>query len=84
MSGGAFERRPPGGDDAQALTARQRQVLRLMARGKTTKEIAALMGVSVKTVETHRARMAQSLGLYGVNALLRYAIRAGYEQGDVH
>lgn len=84
VSGGAFERRPPGGDDAQTLTARQRQVLRLMARGKTTKEIAALMGVSVKTVETHRARMAQSLGLYGVNALLRYAIRAGYEQGDVH
>lgn len=84
VSGAAFERAPRRGEDPDALTARQRQVLRLMARGKSTKEIAALMGVSVKTVETHRARMAQSLGLYGINALLRYAIRLGVEQGDVH
>ncbi|MDP3858414.1 MAG: response regulator transcription factor [Stagnimonas sp.] len=84
VSGAAFERGPRRGEESGVLTARQRQVLRLMARGKTTKEIAALMGVSVKTVETHRARMAQSLGLYGVNALLRYAIRLGFEQGDVN
>lgn len=65
------------------LTARQRQVLRLMARGKSTKEIAALMGVSVKTVETHRARLAAVLGLYGINALMRYAIKEGMDNGDL-
>lgn len=72
------------GGDARAehqaqLTPRQRQVLHLIARGKSTKEIAALMGISVKTVETHRARLMQSLGLYGINALMRHAIRADLE-----
>lgn len=72
------------GNDARAehqtqLTPRQRQVLHLIARGKSTKEIAALMGISVKTVETHRARLMQSLGLYGINALMRHAIRADLE-----
>jgi DNA-binding NarL/FixJ family response regulator len=65
--------------DGAALTVRQRQVLALMARGKSTKEIAALMGVSIKTVETHRARTMQSLGLHGVNALMRYALSSGLE-----
>ena len=54
-----------------------------MARGKSTKEIAALMGVSVKTVETHRARMASTLGLYGVNPLMRFAIKAGMDNGEL-
>lgn len=61
------------------LTPRQRQVLHLIARGKSTKEIGRLMGVSVKTVETHRARLMQSLGLHGTNALMRYAIRIGLD-----
>jgi DNA-binding NarL/FixJ family response regulator len=62
------------------LTPRQRQVLHLIARGKSTKEIAGLMGISVKTVETHRARLMQSLGLYGINALMRHAIRSDLDQ----
>ena len=62
------------------LTPRQRQVLHLIARGKSTKEIAVLMGISVKTVETHRARLMQSLGLYGINALMRHAIRTDLDQ----
>ncbi len=66
-------------EDNVDLTPRQRQVLQMIARGKSTKEIAGLMGVSIKTVETHRARLMQSLGLYGTNALMRYAIRIGLD-----
>lgn len=80
----AFDRRVRSRDEREGvLTQRQRQVLRLMARGKSTKEIAALMGVSVKTVETHRARLAAVLGLYGVNALMRFAIKAGMDNGEL-
>ncbi|WP_039748963.1 MULTISPECIES: response regulator [Solimonas] len=66
-------------EDAAVLTPRQRQVLQLIGRGKSTKEIAALMGISIKTVETHRARLMQALGLYGTNALMRHAIRSGLD-----
>lgn len=84
VAGAAFDRRIRARDEREGmLTARQRQVLRLMARGKSTKEIAALMGVSVKTVETHRARLASTLGLYGVNALMRFAIKAGIDAGEL-
>ena len=79
----AFERRGNAqrAEDNVALTPRQRQVLQLIARGKSTKEIAGLMGVSIKTVETHRARMMQALGLFGTNALMRFAIRQGLDSG---
>lgn len=84
VSAAAFDRRIRSRDEREGvLTPRQRQVLRLMARGKSTKEIAALMGVSVKTVETHRARLAAILGLYGVNALMRFAIKAGMDNGEI-
>jgi len=66
-------------EDAAILTHRQRQVLTLIGKGKSTKEIAALLGVSVKTVETHRARLMQTLGLYGTNALMRTALRWGLD-----
>ena len=66
-------------EDAATLTHRQRQVLTLIGKGKSTKEIAGLLGVSVKTVETHRARLMQSLGLYGTNALMRTALRWGLD-----
>lgn len=83
VSGSAFDRRVRARDEREGvLTLRQRQVLRLMARGKSTKEIAALMGVSVKTVETHRARLSKVLGLYGVNALMRFAIQSGMDGGE--
>jgi DNA-binding NarL/FixJ family response regulator len=61
----------------QALTARQREVLQLIAEGRTTKEIAHLLEVSVKTVETHRAQLMERLGIHDVAGLVRYAIRAG-------
>ncbi len=69
-------------EDSVTLPRRQQQVLQMIARGKSTKEIAQLMGISTKTVETHRARMMDALGLYGTNALMRYAIRTGLEGAE--
>ncbi len=63
-----------------SLSARERQVLQLIAEGKTTKDIAALIHVSAKTVETHRARLMQKLGIHEIAGLVRYAIRKGLVQ----
>jgi two-component system response regulator NreC len=59
------------------LTGRQRDVLRLVAEGKTTKEIAGLLGVSVKTADSHRTRLMEKLELHETAGLVRYAIRHG-------
>ncbi len=75
-------RRSARAEDSVTLPRRQQQVLQLIARGKSTKEIAQLMGISSKTVETHRARMMDALGLHGTNALMRYAIRTGLEGAE--
>lgn len=69
-----------GGDTV--LTRRQREVLRLIGRGKSTKEVAQLMGLSPKTVETHRARLMQALGLRGITALTHFAVRTGPQGSD--
>ena len=61
----------------QQLSPRQREILQCIAEGKTTKEIAFLLKVSGKTVETHRAQLMDRLGIYDVAGLVRYAIRAG-------
>ena len=60
------------------LTDRERQVLQLVAEGNTTKQIASLLGVSVKTAESHRTRMMQKLGIHETASLVRYAIRRGF------
>jgi DNA-binding NarL/FixJ family response regulator len=59
------------------LTPRQREILRLIAQGHTTKEIAQQLAISVKTVETHRAQLMERLDIYDVARLVRYAIRLG-------
>jgi DNA-binding NarL/FixJ family response regulator len=59
------------------LTVRQLQVLRLVVEGRTMKEIAARLGLSVKTVEAHRAQMTERLGIHDVPGLVRYAMRIG-------
>jgi two-component system, NarL family, response regulator NreC len=59
------------------LTSRQRQVLQLVAEGKTTKEVASLLGVSVKTAESHRASLMEKLSIHDTAGLVRYAIRIG-------
>jgi DNA-binding NarL/FixJ family response regulator len=59
------------------LTARQRQVLRLLVQGQTMKEIAYTLGVSIKTVEAHRAQLMDRLKIHDVPGLVRYAMRTG-------
>jgi RNA polymerase sigma factor (sigma-70 family) len=59
------------------LTPRLQQVLRLIADGQSTKEIAARLGISRKTVEFHRSRLTKHLGIHAVALLARYAVRAG-------
>jgi DNA-binding NarL/FixJ family response regulator len=66
----------PRGNDVP-LSARQREVLQLIAEGNSTKTIAAKLSVSVKTVESHRANVMQRLGIHDVPGLVRYAIRTG-------
>jgi DNA-binding NarL/FixJ family response regulator len=65
---------------ADPLTAREREVLQLIAEGKTTKDIAGLLGVSVKTVESHRTRLMEKLDIRQTAGLVRYAIRRGLIQ----
>jgi DNA-binding NarL/FixJ family response regulator len=62
------------------LTARERQVLQLIAEGKTTKETAAVLDVSVKTAETHRTNLMEKLDIHSTAGLVRYAIRRGLLQ----
>ena len=60
-----------------SLTPREREVLRLIAEGLSGKEIAATLGVSAKTIETHRSRIMEKLGIHKVSGLVRFAVRAG-------
>jgi len=66
-------RKPAAGVDG--LSPRQRQILNLLGQGRANKEIAAELAISVKTVETHRARMMEVLGLRRSGELLRYAMK---------
>lgn len=59
------------------LTSREKEVLQLMAEGRSTKEIAAVLHISVKTVETHRRQLMSKLQVHSVAELTRYAIREG-------
>lgn len=59
------------------LTTRERQVLQLIAEGKTTKEAARILEISTKTAESHRTRLMGKLGLHDTASLVRYAIREG-------
>ncbi len=61
----------------EQLTARQREILQLIAEGKNTKEIAGALDVSVKTVEAHRLQLMARLNIHNVPGLVRYAIRSG-------
>jgi DNA-binding NarL/FixJ family response regulator len=68
---------PAAAGPAEILTPRQREILQLVAEGKSTKEVAAALELSVKTVETHRAQIMDRLGIRDLAGLVRYAIRAG-------
>jgi DNA-binding NarL/FixJ family response regulator len=62
-------------DLAQRLTARQREVLQLIAEGRSAKEVAAVLTISTRTAEVHKARILEALGLQNTAELVRYAIR---------
>jgi len=75
--GDYLKRVPPEAGSPDLLTPRQREILRLIAEGKTSKHIARLLGTSVKTVESHRASLMERLDIHDVAGLVRYAIRHG-------
>ena len=59
------------------LTSREREVLQLLAEGKTNKEIAGVLNLSVYTVEAHRGRILEKLNLHSIGELVRFAVRSG-------
>lgn len=61
----------------EKLTPRQREILQMIAEGKTTKEIARILALSVRTVETHRLQLMNRLDIHDIAGLVRYAARAG-------
>lgn len=64
----------------EPLSLREREVLQLIAEGKTTKEAAVVLGISTKTAESHRARIMAKLNIHETASLVRYAIRRGLIQ----
>lgn len=62
------------------LSPRERQVLQLIAEGKTTKEVATALDISVKTAETYRTRIMEKLNIHETASLVRYAVRRGVVQ----
>ena len=65
---------------ADPLTPREKEVLQLIAEGKSTKDVASLLGISVKTAESHRTRLMQKLDIHETASLVRYAVRRGIVQ----
>ena len=70
-----YVRSVQGGDDVESLTPREREVLKLIAEGNTNQGIAKILGLSRKTVESHRANIMRKLEVHDVTDLVKYAIR---------
>jgi DNA-binding NarL/FixJ family response regulator len=66
-----------GKDLLKSLAPRQREVLQLIAEGKSTKEIASLLRVSVNTAKTHRQKLMEKLGVHEITGVVRYAVKLG-------
>jgi two-component system, NarL family, response regulator NreC len=64
-------------DPIDLLSSREREVLQMLAEGKTNKEIAAILNLSVYTVDAHRGRIMEKLNLHSINDLVRFAVRSG-------
>jgi len=69
--------RPPEPAGLKALSPRQREILKAVAGGRTTKQIAYDLGLSIKTIETHRAQIMERLNIHDVPGLVRFSIREG-------
>ncbi len=81
VSNGVVESYVASGDMREPyLRDRERQVLQLVAEGKTTKEVAAILGISVKTAESHRLKIMERLDIHDTAGLVRYAVREGLIQ----
>jgi DNA-binding NarL/FixJ family response regulator len=70
-----FLKSPLAAGEVSLLTDREREVVQLLAEGKVNKEVASALGISVKTVETHRATVMRKLGMNSIVELVHYAIR---------
>ncbi|HLK03483.1 MAG TPA: response regulator transcription factor [Candidatus Acidoferrum sp.] len=71
-------KRPPSAESDEARpTAREQEILRLLVTGKSNKEIGGLLGIAVRTVETHRAKIMLKLGVHSVAELIHYAMDKG-------
>lgn len=80
ISGMVFEQYIKGGNhpetkERDVLTPREREIVQLLAEGRSNKEVGTLLGISVKTVETHRAAVMRKLGFEAFSELVRYAVR---------
>ena len=82
LVGNMLHGKPPAENPLDELTPRQREILQLVAEGRTTKEIAGRLDLSIKTVETHRAQLMERLDIHDVAGLVKFAIRAGLTQAD--
>lgn len=80
VSGAVMEAYRTKSSSKDPLTLREKQVLQLIAEGKSTKIIATLLGISVKTAESHRTRLMQKLDIHETASLVRYAVRRGIVQ----
>ncbi|BDG07390.1 response regulator [Anaeromyxobacter paludicola] len=82
----AVEEASPGGaaagDPYEALTDREKQVLKLVAEGKSNKEVAELLGISVKTAMSHRERVMEKLDVHNRTELVRFALKRGVIRVD--
>lgn len=72
----------PRAEPIKALTPRMREIVQLIAEGRSTKEIAFLLNLSVKTIETHRMHLMARLNLHDVAGVVRYALRTGLISAD--
>lgn len=81
VSGGGAQE-GPAQQPGKALSPREREVLQLIAEGLSTKEIAAKLHLSVKTIETHRRQIMDKLGVYNIAGLIKYAVREGLSSLD--
>ncbi len=82
LVGGLLNGKAPAANPLDVLTPRQRETLQLIAEGKTTKEIASRLNLSIKTVETHRAQLMERLDIHDVAGLVKFAIRVGLVRAD--
>jgi DNA-binding NarL/FixJ family response regulator len=72
---------PAGDGPGDRLTVREREILRLVAESNSTREIAAKLGISTKTVDNHRTNLMRKLDLHDVASLTRYALNTGLIEG---